>query len=164
MFTKGQRGRPVCSRQPWRYRICPNGLALAIIVVLQMAVGATATDGALASTPAVEPALAKQEDKTLQITFERSGGFAGMRLSTTVDTASLSEKEAQTLRQLLEEADFFNLPAQMVSRSPQPDRFQYTVTVEEDGRQHTVTISEEVMPAKLRPLIKWLMDAVRAGR
>ena len=100
-------------------------------------------------------------DNTMRISFERTGGFAGMRLTTTVDTATLPPEEANQLRQLVEAADFFHLPATITSPSPQPDRFQYRLTVEENGQQHTVRVSEAAAPDALRPLIEWLMDAAR---
>ena len=97
----------------------------------------------------------------MRISFERSGGFAGIIMKTAVDEKDLAPDEAQKLRQLVEEADFFNSPEKVVSRSPQPDRFQYELRLEEKGRQHTVTMSEEAMPAKLKPLIQWLMEKSR---
>lgn len=100
----------------------------------------------------------------MRISFERSGGFAGITMKTAVDEEDLAPGEAQKLRQLVEETDFFNLPEKVVSRSPQPDRFQYEFKLEEKGRQHTVTMSEEVMPAKLKPLVNWLMEKARQTR
>jgi hypothetical protein len=104
------------------------------------------------------------DENTLRISIERTGGFAGVTITTTVDTADLPPDEAQKLRQMVDEADFFNLPGKITSRSPQPDRFQYELKVEENRRQHAVTVSEEIMPPKLKPLVKWLMDAARKGR
>ena len=100
----------------------------------------------------------------MRISFERSGGFAGITMKTAVDEKDLAPDEAQKLRQLVEETDFFNSPEKIMSRSPQPDRFQYELRLEEKGRQHTVTMSEEVMPAKLKPLIQWLMGKARQTR
>ena len=85
-------------------------------------------------------------------------------MKTAVDEKDLAPDEAQKLRQLVEEADFFNLPGKIMSRSPQPDRFQYELRLEEKGRQHTVTMSEETMPAKLKPLVNWLMEKARQAR
>ena len=82
-------------------------------------------------------------------------------MKTAVDEKDLALDEAQKLRQLVEEADFFNSPGKIIPRSPQPDRFQYELRLEEKGRQHTVTMSEEAMPAKLEPLVKWLMEKAR---
>jgi hypothetical protein len=85
-------------------------------------------------------------------------------MKTAVDEKDLALDEAQKLRQLVEEADFFNSPGKITPRSPQPDRFQYELKLEEKGRQHTVTMSEEAMPAKLKPLVKWLMEKARQAR
>ncbi|HEY6873219.1 MAG TPA: protealysin inhibitor emfourin [Geobacteraceae bacterium] len=100
----------------------------------------------------------------MKITFEQSGGFAGLRFSTAIDTDVLTPEKAQDLIRLVEAADFFNLPARIVSIRPQPDRFQYKLTVREKGRQHTVAVSEEAMPVSLGPLVKWLAEAARQGR
>ena len=100
----------------------------------------------------------------MRISFERSGGFAGITMKTAVDEKDLAPDEAQKLRQLVEEADFFNSPGKIVSPSPQPDRFQYELRLEEKGRQHAVTVSEEVMPAKLKPLVNWLVEKARQTR
>ena len=100
----------------------------------------------------------------MRISFERSGGFAGIAMKTAVDEKDLALDEAQKLRQLVEEADFFNSPGKIVSRSPQPDRFQYELRLEEGSRQHTVTASEEAMPAKLKPLVNWLLEKSRQTR
>jgi hypothetical protein len=101
------------------------------------------------------------EDKTLRISIERSGGFAGITMKTAVDEKDLAPEEAQKLHELVEETDFFNLPGKIISRSPQPDRFQYELRLEENGQKHKVTVSEEAMPEKLKPLVNWLMEKAR---
>ena len=106
----------------------------------------------------------RTEGDTLRISIERTGGVAGITIAATVDAKDLPPDEAQKLRQMVEEADFFNLPERITSRSPQPDRFQYELKAEENGRQHTVMVSEEVIPEKLKPLVKWLMEAARKRR
>ena len=100
----------------------------------------------------------------MRISIERSGGFAGITMRTTVDEKDVAPDEALKLRQLVEETDFFNLPGKIISRSPQPDRFQYELKLEEKGRQNTVTVSEEAMPPKLKPLVNWLMEKARQTR
>jgi len=100
----------------------------------------------------------------LRISFERSGGFAGIRTKTTVDEKDLGPDEAQKLRQLVEGADFFHLSKKIVSRSPRPDRFQYELSLEESGRQHTVIMSEEALPVNLKPLVNWLMEKARQAK
>lgn len=100
----------------------------------------------------------------MRISFERSGGFAGITTKTTVDEKDLGPDEAQKLRQLVEEVDFFHLSKKIMAGSSRPDRFQYDLSLEESGRQHKVTVSEEVMPEKLKPLVNWLMERARQTR
>ncbi|MBW4495206.1 MAG: hypothetical protein KME26_19380 [Oscillatoria princeps RMCB-10] len=97
----------------------------------------------------------------MRINFERTGGFAGMRLATVADTNTLPPEEANQLRRLVDAADFFHLPPTITSPTPVADRFQYRLAVEENGQQHTVTVSERALPAPLRPLIEWLLAAAR---
>jgi len=97
----------------------------------------------------------------MRISFERTGGFAGISRTTTFDTADLPTDVANQLPQLLEAAGFYDLPANITASPTQPDRFQYTVTVEDEGQKHTVTVSEAALSGKLRPLIEWLSHAAR---
>jgi hypothetical protein len=102
-----------------------------------------------------------RSSKTMRISFERMGGFAGIRKQTIVDTATLPPNEAQELLRLVEAADLFKLPEQITSPNPQSDRFQYKLMVEDQGKQHTVTVSEAALPETLRPLIEWLDNLAR---
>ena len=97
----------------------------------------------------------------MRMTFERTGGFSGITITKVVDTATLPDNEAKQLRHLVDAADFFRLPKTITSRSPQPDRFGYQLTVEDNGKQHTVEVSEQAVPGTLRPLIDWLKAAAR---
>ncbi len=99
----------------------------------------------------------------MQITFERSGGFAGLITTTTVDTATLPPAQANQIRLMVEAANFFQLPT-TIAPDNQPDRFQYQITVQEGSQQHTVTVGESTMPGTLRPLIDCLMEAARKNR
>jgi hypothetical protein len=107
---------------------------------------------------------ADAEVRNVHVDFERTGGFAGIAVSATIDSADLSESQAGELRKLIDQADFYNLPAVIAPPKPHPDRFQYSVTVRDNGRQHTVRVSEEAMPPNVSPLIKWLSEAARQGR
>ncbi|WP_138497266.1 protealysin inhibitor emfourin [Nostoc sp. PA-18-2419] len=97
----------------------------------------------------------------MRISFERTGGFAGISKKTTVDTSELPANEANTLKRLVEAADFFRLPEQITSPNPQSDRFQYKLTVEDNDKHHTVIVSESVLPGTLRPLIEWLQNSAQ---
>ena len=88
------------------------------------------------------------------IRLERSGGFAGMRKSYAIDTESLPQEEAGKLHELVNAADFFNLPAKFPAPKRGADYFQYRMTVEMEGKKHTVDVSDPEVPDKLRPLIQ----------
>ncbi|NJR50895.1 MAG: hypothetical protein HC780_16305 [Leptolyngbyaceae cyanobacterium CSU_1_3] len=98
----------------------------------------------------------------MRVLFERTGGFAGLVMTATIDTATLLPPEANQVCQLVAAADFFNLPATIASPS-QPDRFQYQITIEEGDRHHTVQVDESVMPDRLSPLVEWMLEAARRG-
>lgn len=97
----------------------------------------------------------------MQISFERSGGFIGTPITITLDTATLSPDHASQLQHLVDAANFFNLPATIAPSSSQPDRFQYRVTLQDGDRLHTVTVGEAAIPSTLKPLLDWMMEAIR---
>lgn len=97
----------------------------------------------------------------MRMTFERTGGFAGMSLTKVVDTTTLPAEQANQLRRLVDAADFFHLPATLTAKTSQPDRFEYRVTIQQNNQQHTIVVSEQAVPSTLKPLIEWLMAAAR---
>lgn len=54
----------------------------------------------------------------MKIHFERSGGFAGLRLSHDLDWADHSPEERGELDRLVERAQFFDLPAEVRALNP----------------------------------------------
>ena len=97
----------------------------------------------------------------MRITFERTGGFTGVRVKTTIDTADLTSREATKLCRLVSSSDFFHLPQTMTPLKPAADRFLYKVVVEDSDREHTVVVSEELVSSSLRPLIERLTKEAR---
>jgi hypothetical protein len=100
----------------------------------------------------------------MRIHFERTGGLAApaMKRSCTIDTVALPEAEAKELAELVAAADFFKL----APPAPAPkgrDMFHYKLTVDHEGRQHTVEAAETSVPAALRPLINWLKSRAAPG-
>ncbi len=97
------------------------------------------------------------KNEPIKIVFERSGGVAGMRTTTTVNTDTLPTQEAQMLRDMVDKARFFDLPAVLAApKSNSADRFQYKLTVEIGGRSHTVETGEAAAPQTLQPLLERL--------
>ncbi len=101
----------------------------------------------------------------MRIHFERSGGFSGMRFKATIDVESLPPEDGEKLREMIATADFFNLPGKLLSPTSTADGFQYTVTIEESDKQHTVEAGDQMVPDSLRPLLRRLELLARtAGR
>lgn len=94
----------------------------------------------------------------MRITVQRTGGFAGVPMNKALDIASMPDPEASKCRQMIDAANFFQLPGTIVAK-PQPDRYQYDITIELDGKKHRVTVPENAMPANLQPLLNWIMQA-----
>lgn len=99
----------------------------------------------------------------MRIYFQRVGGFAGMRLSTTLEDNDLDEEEFQVLKAEIEQASFFDLPARFQSTVGEVDRFEYHITIEWDQQLHSITVNESAMPDSLRPLVEHL-DRLRRRR
>jgi hypothetical protein len=99
----------------------------------------------------------------MRINFERSGGFMGLKFSLTIELDELPQDQAQTLRRLLDEANFFTLPENPLT-SPAPDGFQYVIIVETDKITHTVHTSDTTAPDELRPLLQELSQRARSQR
>ena len=86
------------------------------------------------------------------IIFKRSGGFVGRGMRFELDLRHLPANQAQNLVRLIEEAQFFNLPENMIVKF-NPDEYQYTITVDAGVTSHTVRTNNSMMPASLRPLV-----------
>ena len=89
------------------------------------------------------------------VTFERSGGIVGNEVYLDLDVEGLPEDTAQRLQKLIEKADFFNIPANLVTSST-PDEFQYKITVDDGKAYHSVRTTDTTMPKSLHPLVREL--------
>jgi hypothetical protein len=97
-------------------------------------------------------------DERIKVDVERSGGFGGLVLRRTLDTADLTSDEAARLRVLLDEADLDAVdPA---ARSlPVPDAFRYRLTVVRGGQRWELSLGDPQVPARLRPLLRHVLAA-----
>ena len=96
----------------------------------------------------------------MRIFFERTGGFAGRKLTGSLDSSALPALQARRLNKLLEQSHFFDLPVKMESTSPGADRFLYRLTVETENITHTVEACEAALPAEMRPLRDFLAGSL----
>jgi hypothetical protein len=99
----------------------------------------------------------------MKIHLERSGGFAGMIMSTTVDTNTLSSNEVNELQGLIEKSQFFELSSESVEEASSKtkkgaaDYFTYKVTVQNGDGQHTVEWNDLSMQPNLKRLVDFLV-------
>jgi emfourin len=90
----------------------------------------------------------------MKISLVRSGGFAGMRQQVHVDTSALDPNSAQQFRKLVDAADLPLLSEPTIRVKSEPDRFCYTLTVDDGVQQHSITFEEHRIPDSVRPLIE----------
>jgi hypothetical protein len=95
-----------------------------------------------------------------RISLERHGGFVARPLTVSVDTRDLPPEEASALEAV--GAGFFALPADMTTPGVR-DAFSYTVTVEQEGRSHTVRTNDPV-PEPLQALVQRLTRLAQDDR
>ncbi|SRR6266498_1238601 len=86
------------------------------------------------------------------ITFKRAGGFVGQGMKYELDLKHLPISDARYLIRLIEQAEFFNLPENLIIKF-NPDEYQYTITVDAGIVSHTVRTNDTTMPESLRPLV-----------
>lgn len=99
--------------------------------------------------------------KIERITFERTGGFAGMHNVANINPNDLPEEQAQTLSELLDELDFEELPEQAMNNPALPDQFTYRITVETKEGQHSVVTGDASAPEEMQELIQMLNRIAR---
>jgi hypothetical protein len=99
----------------------------------------------------------------MRISFERSGGIVGRRMTAAIDSATLDRHEAEELEGMVAAARFFEQPARPPEPVPGADVFLYRVTVESEGRTHTIETTDTTAVPELRPLLMWLNAAARRG-
>lgn len=109
----------------------------------------------------INPSDQPNESPDLRIYFERTGGFMGRSVTSLVDTSALPEQEAQSLKTLIAEAGFFELPPVLKSPAKGADQFQYKLVVEGGNRQHIVETTDMAAPESLRPLLNELTILAR---
>jgi len=93
---------------------------------------------------------------TVRVSVVRGGGFSGLVRTTSVATDQLSPGDRQKLAALVGQSGLFDAPAAPRTEEPEPDRFTYAVTVQDQGRTRTAGFSERSLPEGVRNLISWV--------
>jgi hypothetical protein len=91
-----------------------------------------------------------------RIKYERTGGFAGMRVAADIEMDKLPDEQKRSLLELFDDLDFEELPENLSGTTNMADGFVYSITIESKKRRHTVVTGESAMPDKMQPLVEIL--------
>ena len=104
----------------------------------------------------------------MRIEFSQEGGigyFPGLNKPVTVEVERLDEAEAEELKRLVDAARFFDLPASIgVPARGAADYQHYILSIEDDGRRHTIRALVPVEDPALRALVEAVRTHVKATR
>lgn len=102
----------------------------------------------------------------MRIDFRIDGGlaaFPGLAKPVTIHCDALPPAENAHVRDLVQRANFFALPADD-AQSHAPDARAYTIAIDDGARCRTVTLSEPIADPALRDLVGTLRDKALAAR
>jgi hypothetical protein len=91
-----------------------------------------------------------------KIKFERTGGFAGIRLAADMELDKLPEDQKHEILDLLDKMDFEDLPEKLAGKKPVPDEFTYSIVVVSSKSEYKVLAGASAMPHEMTPLIEIL--------
>jgi hypothetical protein len=82
-----------------------------------------------------------------------------------IESDALAGEDTRELQRLVEAARFFERPtAAGAPRHGAADYRQYTITVEEGGRQHTIHLTDPIEDPSLQQLLHFLKTKARVVR
>jgi len=101
----------------------------------------------------------------MKISFESSGGIAGIRSSITLETSSMSDDEGKQISDLVKNSNFFDLPSESIPpKLGSADYKNYEITVKTDVKEHIIRTNDVLMPSQLKPLIDFLYQKLISSR
>ena len=113
--------------------------------------------------------MAQAESEGMRVEFATSGGiayFPGLARPVGIEADQLPEADARKLDDLVAASRFFDQPAQVEGSkaSGAADYRQYTITIDQGPRHHTLTITEPIEDPDLRQLVRFLEAQAKASR
>lgn len=98
----------------------------------------------------------------MRVQLKTDGGivyFPALAKPRTLADGDLDEAERGTLAALIKAADFFNLPPDMTGAQPgAADHQSYTLSIEQDGKQHTVRFDDLTDDPQLMDLLGFIQS------
>jgi len=135
-----------------------RAVARRVAVAMVALAALTGCDGADAVPRAERPTAGSElvVDGRVRVDVVRTGGFAGLEMRRSADTASLPESEARQLVALVEDLDVEALQREAVPTRTVPDAFTYDIVISSAGRTVRLHAEDPNVPAQLRPLIQFM--------
>jgi hypothetical protein len=99
----------------------------------------------------------------MKLSVVRGGGLAGMVKRTELASDALSAEDADKLHRKVEQAGLLESAEAPEAEPAHPDELSYEVTIEQEGRQHTVRAPESALPDAVRALVDWA-DSLPEGK
>ncbi|MCW5850416.1 MAG: hypothetical protein KIT87_10070 [Anaerolineae bacterium] len=90
--------------------------------------------------------------------------FPGLAQDVTIDSQQLPEDAADTLQRLVQEANFFEQPDDVCGSTRAFDIRQYSLTIQDGRRRHTVTLTDQVEDPALRALLAEVQEVAQEKR
>ena len=100
----------------------------------------------------------------MKVEFQVSGGvgfFPGLAAPRTVDVDALPPAERDALKAAVDAADFFSLPRRFAAPKGAADYKTYQITIEDQGRRHSISVPDPVANPSLQKLIEHLTGLTR---
>jgi len=107
-----------------------------------------------------------EERGYVTVHFHQTPGVGDFSTHLAVDLngKNLSGAEVKQLRKLIEDASFFDLKSSPPQSPIPPDpSVGYDLTVDMDGRTHTIWVRDSDVSKSLKPLIDWLTAREKAA-
>ena len=104
-------------------------------------------------------------DRELRLRFTQTGGIGGWTTTYVANDGTLTDQEADHLRQFLSDAQFFDLPDEVPNGDPIPDQYTYTLWIAHGRRNREISTYDGTGPhfsPAVKNLITWLQE--RASR
>ena len=96
----------------------------------------------------------------MRVEFTTEGGiafFPGLSRPAVIVSADLAPTDAAELKRLVDDASFFEQPAQpRTMPKGAADYRQYTISVDDGGRRHAIRLSDPVENPRLQALLDFL--------
>ncbi len=104
----------------------------------------------------------------MKVRLVRSGGVAGVRVITEVESGELTSDEALQLERLVKDASWSGLPTRTMRKPEARDLLEYALTVEGDAPPKTIVGNDLTLPPEARELVAFVIERGRhlkaAGR